>query len=60
MTDEQLQLLAIKGAISEMEPGDQRLIQCAAAEIQAVLDAYGENGVIALGLVGSKLAAEQA
>lgn len=45
----------MKGAITEMPPEQQRLIQCAATEIQAVLDAYGDEGVIALGLTGLEI-----
>lgn len=57
MTEEQITLLMLKGAISEQAPEEQRTIKAAADQIRAVVDASGPLGVLALGLVGAELAA---
>lgn len=58
MSAEKAQLLIIKGAISELPPGDQIKVQDVAARFRAIL-AEGGHAVLALALVGAEIAAEE-
>lgn len=58
-TTERVQLLMIKGLVSEMSEQDQKAVADAKADIKAVIDRYGEHGAIALALLTAEMAAEE-
>lgn len=58
MTDEKLQLLLIKGAISDLQPKDREGVEAAAAELRRVVAQYNDHGLLALALVVAELAAK--
>lgn len=59
MNGDQLQLLMLKGLVSEMSPEAQAKIDDAKARIVAVMKDFGEEGGIALALVGMEIAAAE-
>ena len=48
-------LLLLKGAISEMTPAEQEKVKACAEKLRAVLAEYGDYGQLALALVGIEL-----
>jgi hypothetical protein len=51
MKQEQMQLLMIKGAISDLDSAQQERVSIAAQAIRDVVAKAGEVGLVALGLV---------
>lgn len=59
MSKERDVLLLLKGAISEASPAEQAKINSAADKLRAVVAEYGDEGTVALALVGSEMAAAE-
>ena len=59
MNGDQLQLLVLKGVVSEMSPEAQAKVADAKARIVAIVKDFGEEGGIALALVGMEMAAAE-
>lgn len=58
MTQEQQQLLMLKGIISDLPEEDKMKINAAHSMIKNIVAEYGDNGQIALGLAGAEFAAK--
>jgi hypothetical protein len=58
MSSARTQVLLIKGAISELEPGQQARIAAAADRLRAIVTETGDDGDVALSLVISERAVE--
>lgn len=58
MTEEQQNLLIIRGHIAGLPPVDRKGIALAAAKLREVLALHNDHGRMALALVGAELAAE--
>jgi len=54
----QNQILMLKGAISMMSPEDQAAINECVTKLNELVDIYGDNGPIALALVGLERSCE--
>jgi hypothetical protein len=52
------QLLLIKGAITELSEDQQKSISKAVGELNSVVGAYGDDGIIALSLVALQAAVD--
>lgn len=51
------EVLMIKGAIAELPKAEQDRCAEAQAKIQAIIDAYGDLGLLALAVIGATVAA---
>lgn len=58
MRTEEVQLLLLRGVISELPTEDQIKIKQARQELEAVLLKHGDNGMLALALIGCEEAAK--
>ena len=58
MTEEQQQLLTIRGAVYALPDADRRGVELAAAKLREVIAHHNDHGRLALALVGAELAAE--
>lgn len=47
--------IIMRGLLSTADPADREKIEECAAKIRAVLAEYGDNGIIAIALVGTEL-----
>ena len=59
MNADQLQLLMLKGLVANMSPEAQAKVSDAKARIVAIMKDFGEEGGIALALVGIEIAAAE-
>lgn len=58
MTVDEQTVLMIRGAIASFTEDQQAQVKAAKAEIEAIMEKYGEVGQIAISLVGAELAAK--
>lgn len=58
MTEEQQNLLIIRGHIAGLPAADRRGIELAALKLRELLAHHNDHGRLALALVGAELAAE--
>lgn len=58
MSQEQQQLLLIRGAIASLTEADRRGVELAAAKLREVVALHNDHGLMALALVGAEYAAE--
>ena len=58
MTEEQQQLLLVRGAIYALPDADRQGVELAAAKLREVVQLHNDHGKMALALVVSELAAE--
>lgn len=58
MTDDKTVLMMVQDFISELPQDQQAKVTEAEKEINAVVDKYGDEGMLALSLVGATRAAE--
>lgn len=58
MTNEELTLLAIQGAIAQLSPEQQEQVKDLANKIRTLTAATGGIGDVAIALVGAELAAK--
>lgn len=59
MTEDQQNLLIIRGHIAGLPPADRKGIQQAAQQLREVISHHNDHGRLALALVGAELAAEE-
>lgn len=57
MTSEQAQLLLLKGAITDLPLESQQKVQEAKEKLSAIIKDFGDEGRVALALVGMEIAA---
>ena len=58
MTDDQVTLYAIQGAIRDLPEFDRQGVYLAAAKLREVLQAHNDYGLMAFALVGAELQVE--
>lgn len=58
MSEEQTTLLLLMGALAGMDRADQEQVKSCADKLRSVIAEHGDNGILALGLVGAELAAQ--
>lgn len=58
MTQEQNNLLVIKGAISELPPEDKKTFDLARLEVDVIMKKYPIHAPLVICLVGAELAAQ--
>ncbi len=58
MTEDQQNLLIIRGHVAGLPAADRRGIELAAQKLREVISLHNDHGRLALALVGAELAAE--
>lgn len=58
MTEDQKNLLIIRGAIAGLPEADRQGVEQAAAKLREVVLLHNDHGLVALALVGAELAAK--
>ena len=58
MNQEQVALLLIKGAITDLPEADRKGVELAAVKLREVIALHNDHGVMAMALVGAELAAK--
>ena len=58
MTEDQQNLLIIRGHIAGLPAADRKGIELAAQKLREVVNHHNDHGYLALGLVGAEAAAE--
>ncbi len=59
MTELEMQRLAFKGMLADLPESDRVIIESTAKQLKEIISAAGENGELAMALVGSEIAAKQ-